>query len=199
MCSTSPPPADEEYRHAEMLDDAEACSYMNTWNSVIHASLKRKLQGLIAESPVASGVSALLHTAPGHSAGVSPRPGSPDTLESSPPSGLTPEQVVSYLLAAFQRDALAGAAAFVSLASRNCRVRLTTPQTLVLFIGDNDSYRPLLHVQSFYCATPRFEAGGAKCVVSAEVRGTDSEKFKFDFQLSCDDSGAWLIDELFRL
>lgn len=186
----------EDYRHAEMLDDAEASADMSVWNTVIHASLKRKLQGLVAESPVTNGVSALLHTAPGHA--VSTR-----TFDSDgAPSGLTPGQVVTYLLSAFKRDALAGAAAFVSVASESCHVRQTSPQTLVLFIGDNESYRPLLRVTSFYCESPRFEASGTKCVITVEVHSPnvgENESAKFDFQLSCDAAGSWFVDEVFRL
>lgn len=189
-CQVSPPT--DEYRHAEMLDDDEAQSQMPVWNSVIHASLKRKLQGLVAETPVASGVSGLLHAAQGYT--VSTR----DIDFDHPPGNLPPAQLVTYLLSAFQRDALVGAAAFVGMASQSCHVKQSSPQSLVLFIGDNDSYRALLRVHAFFCGAPRFEASGQKCVVSAEIRSSDDDTSKFDFQLSNHD-GSWLIDEVFRL
>lgn len=194
VCQVGPTP--DDYRRAEMLDDDEASANMSVWNNVIHASLKRKLQGLVAESPVTNGVSALLNTAPGHM--VSTKAFDSDDA----PPGLTPAQVVNYLLSAFKKDALAGAAAFVSLASQSCHVRHTSPQTLLLFIGDNDNYRPLLRVTSFYCGPPRFEASGTKCVIDVEVHSPnvgENESAKFDFQLSCDAVGSWFIDEVFRL
>lgn len=194
VCKMVPPA--EDYRHAEMLDDAEAAADMTVWNSVIHASLKRKLAGLVAEHPVANGVSALLHAAPGYPVGTV-------GLDSDrPPVGLNPVQVCAHLLSELKRDALAGAAVFCSLSSSNCHVKFTAPHTLVLFIGDNDSYRPLLRVSSFLCGLPRFEDGAKKCVVSVNVHSpvvTEEEPAKFDFQLSCDDAGSWLIDEVFRL
>lgn len=231
-----------EYRRSELLDDDEAAAAMKVWNDVIHASLKRKLQGLVAEKPVTNGVSALLHTSPAvtssstsssSSSSSSTTPpttslSSPTSSSSStfrPPSsvdvgaastagehtsGLSPGQVVSHLLSSFKQDALTGATTFVKVSSQECHVKHTNAETLVLFIGDNDSYRPLLRISSFYVAAPRFEAGGMKCVISVETHqpevsvsggesGNSEDCAKFDFQLSCDASGAWLIDEVFRI
>lgn len=241
-----------EYRQSELLDDDEAAAAMKVWNDVIHASLKRKLQGLVAEKPVTNGVSALLQTSPAVTSSSSSSSSSSTTSQSSSPtslssptsssatspssstfrppssvdvdaaggvtsaaggehtSGLSPGQVVSHLLSSFKQDALTGATTFVKVASQDCHVKHTNAETLVLFIGDNDSYRPLLRISSFYVAAPRFEAGGMKCVISVETHqlevsvsggesGNSEDCAKFDFQLSCDASGAWLIDEVFRI
>lgn len=202
VCTKGPP--GEDYQRAELLDDNEASASMGVWNTVIHASLKRKLQNLAAETPVVNGVSALLNRAPGQVGNIVLTTEDDDARKEtvSNVSGMTcPDNVVTFLLEAFKRDGLSGASAFVSLASGKCRVRSTSPHTLVLFVGDNESYRPLLRVTSFVCAAPRYEAGGQECVVTAEVHSpcVVEEVAKFDFQLSVDEHGSWLIDEVFRL
>lgn len=180
------------YREQEGLDDADESASMAMWNSVIHASLKRKLEGFVAENPVVSGVSALMHASPGYA--------SPGETCPSPnmPQNLSPELLVSHILNTFIEDALAGATAFIQYASPSNYVGLSTPQGVVLFAGDNESYRPLLHIQSFKCDPPKFEKSGSKCVVRAYLQSAQ-EAFTFDFQLSSADGTSWLVDELFRL
>lgn len=185
----------EYYRDQEGFDEQESTADMNVWNSVIHASLKRKLQGLVAENPVASGVSGLIHAAPGY--------GTPDENEQAENADeglqtLQPGEVVDRLLSSFTQDALMGATTFIKLASHSNHVKKTTPQTLVLFIGDTDSYRILLHITSFTQEPPRFEQAGEKCVVRAVVTSVQGQGASFDFQLSYDGT-QWLIDEAFRL
>lgn len=164
---------------------------MNMWNSVIHASLKRKLDGLAAENTVTNGVSALLHAAPGIISHV----GAPALPHMR--SGRTPTEVVAFLLQSFVKDALVGAKNFIELASEVNHVKRSTPHRLVLFVGDNENYRPLLRITHYDIHTARYEGSGQRCVLRADVYGT-AERAAFDFQLSCED-GEWLIDEVFRL
>lgn len=196
-----------EQQHPERDDSGSDTDDMAVWNSVIHASLKRKLHTLISEeNPVTSGgVSSLLNNT------YNPTPSSSFQSQSqkSPSQPIvtadkSPDDVVRTLLATFKRDALLGATAFVSFASSNCHVKHTNPQTLLLFIGDNESYRPLLRLSSFNVAAPRYESSLTKCVVTVDLHLPDvsaEETAKFDFQLSLDntDSANWLIDEVFRL
>lgn len=198
----------EEYRHFELLDDEEASADMTVWNTVIHASLKRKLQGLISESQITNGVSALLHTSPAtqHTPSSSPSPSASTTLTPTVRDAdinKSPAQVISYLLSSFKQDALVGACAFVQVASDSCHVKHTNPETLVLFIGDNENYRPLLRLTSFCIENPRFEHSHLNCVVTVVIHLPnvgENETAKFDFQLSTDNvNGNWFVDEVFSL
>lgn len=177
------------YRRAEGLDDPQVPA-MTVWNSVIHASLKRKLEGLVAESPVRNGVSALLHASAGYSTIEAPIPAAPhmDT---------PPQEVVDFLLSSFVADALQGATNFIRVASQSNHVKKSSPKFLLLFVGDNESYRPLLRAKRFHVQEARFERSGKQCVISAHVWTSDGLS-NFDFQLSLYE-GQWLIDEVFRL
>lgn len=178
---------------------------MTVWNSVIHASLKRKLQGLVAEDPFASGVSALMHAAPGYAAFHQPQPHHDPHHQSR--SDLIhdvavekhPEDVVARLLDTFRQDALAGAECFIRLATERNHVKRSSPQALVLFVGDNDSYRVLLHVTKFSCNAPRWEHSGDRCIVTANVWDAGVDSAIFDFQMERAPEGGWLVDEVFRL
>ena len=164
---------------------------MQVWNNVIHASLKRKLEGLKAENPVQNGVSALMHAAPGY---TSATPIS-DAAHVPP---MPPGEVVSHLLSSFVEDALVGAAFFIQVASHTNHVKRATPQSLVLFVGDNESYRILLRLARFSVQIPRFKDSGSDCVVRADIFDDRDQSAAFDFQLACYE-GQWLIDECFRI
>lgn len=85
---------------------------------------------------------------------------------------------------------------FVQVASERNHVKRSTPERLVLFVGDNDSYRLLLRVNRFVVERERF-GGEGECVVRAQVWGS-GEEAAFDFMMVYH-KGEWLIDEVFRL
>lgn len=144
-----------------------------------------------------------MHAAPGYAA---PQQEERDTQQQQrsdvmhhDAAGKQPEDIVASLLETFRQDALAGAKCFIQLATERNHVKRSSPQALVLFVGDNDSYRVLLHVSKFSCNPPRWEQSGERCIVTANVWGAAVESAVFDFQMERAPGGGWLVDEVFRL
>lgn len=138
-----------------------------------------------------------MHAAPGYAA-LNDHTHESDVLPNLQ-LGKPPEDVVSELLDSFRKDALRGAHAFIAVATERNHVKKSTPQSLVLFVGDNQSYRVLLHIDRFSCKAPRWEQSGERCVVTANVWGTAGDFAVFDFQMERKDDNFWLVDEVFRL
>ena len=181
------------YRQTEGVEE-NGSEEMQAWNDVIYKSLRRKLSGTEQKSPAVAGVSSVVRPIPDASCAVVSL-----SAAAAPATHLTPTDVVQAVLRGLEKDVHEGARVAISFASDSNKVRFTTPEHFVLFVGDSALYKDLLHIRDFQLACPVYSPDASLCTVSTTVTSTSMQTVKYGFQLSKDRDGRWMIDELFKL